>query len=139
MLIRTSDINSLINGNPFAPPIDPGPAPVNTTGTASQITEVIRLYKYYKEKITTYCDFRIILINMITNKCIEKYMTTLKHCITNFCQCELITLLNHLYTYYGTIIYFDLTVNFDSMTACWNPLPPIADLLLYISDGKELV
>ena len=98
MVLRSSDFDYLNNGNPFTPPIDPGTTPANATDTAAQITEVVRLYKYNKEKFTTNCEFRIILISMITNKCPEKYMTTIKHRITNFCQCEPLTLLTHLYT-----------------------------------------
>ena len=40
---------------------------------------------------------------MITNKCPEKYMTTLKHPITKFCQCEPLTLFSRPNTEYGTI------------------------------------
>ena len=96
MVLRASYFDPLNNRNPFVPPIDPKPAPVNATGTYAQITEVVGRYKYYKEKITTYCEFRLILITMITNKCPEKYMTTLKHCITNFREYEPLTLLTHL-------------------------------------------
>ena len=72
MVLQESGFDLLNNGNPFAPPTDPGPAPVNTIGKAAQITEIVRLYKYDKEKFTTYCEFRIILFSMITNKCLEK-------------------------------------------------------------------
>ena len=117
MVLRVSYFDPLNNGNPFAPPIDPVPAPVNDTDTASQITEVVRLYKYDKEKFTTYCEFFIILISMVTNKCPEKYMTTLKHRITKFFQCKPLTIITCLYTEYGTIASSDLTSNFDRMTA----------------------
>ena len=73
---------------------------------------------------------------MITNKCPEKYMTTLKYHITKFCQRETLILLDNLYTEYGTITSFDLTANFDSMTACWNPPTPITDLFQQLNDGK---
>ena len=97
-VLQTSDLDPVNNRNPFAPSIYPLPAPVDATGTAAQITEVVHLYKYEKETFTTSCEFLIILISMITNKCPEKYMTTLKHRITKFCQCELLTLLTRLYT-----------------------------------------
>ena len=84
MVLRSSDFDPLKNGKPFAPPIYPGPSPINFTGTASQTTEVVRLYKDDKEKFTTYCEFHIILISVITNKCPEKHMTTLKHRIAKF-------------------------------------------------------
>ena len=74
---------------------------------------------------------------MITNKCPEKYMTTLKHRTTNFCQCEPLTLLTHLYTEYITITSSNLTENFDRMTACWNPPTPISDHFQQLKDGKE--
>ena len=50
MVLRASYFDPINNGNPFAPPIDPGPAPINATGTAAQITEVVRLYKDDKVK-----------------------------------------------------------------------------------------
>ena len=59
MVLRTSDFDPLNNGNPFAPPTDPGPDPINSVSTADQITEVVRLYKDDKEKFTTYCEYRI--------------------------------------------------------------------------------
>ena len=42
ILLWASYFNPLNNGNLFMPPIDPGPAPINATGTAAQITEVVR-------------------------------------------------------------------------------------------------
>ena len=55
-------------------------------------------------------------------------MTTLKFHITKFYQCEPLTLLDQLYTEYGTITSSDLTANLDFMTACWNPPTPITEL-----------
>ena len=137
MVLRTSDFDPLNKRNPFYPPIDPRTAPVNATGTASQITEVVRLYKDDKEKFTTYCEFRIILISMITNKCPEKYTNTLKHRITKFYQCDPLTLLTHLYTEYRTITSSPLTQNFNRTTARWNPPTPIADLFQELNDRRE--
>ena len=45
MIIRASYYDPLNNRNPFAPPIYPGPAPMNATGIATQITKVLRIYK----------------------------------------------------------------------------------------------
>ena len=91
MVLGASDFDPLNNRNPFASPTDPRPAPVNAIVTGAQITEGERLYRYEKEKFTTYCVFHITLISVITNKCPEKYINTLKHRITKFCQCELLT------------------------------------------------
>ena len=74
---------------------------------------------------------------MITNKYQEKYMKNLKHHITKFCQREPLTILTHLYTEYGTITSYNLTENFDRMTARWNPPTPIADLFQNLNDGKN--
>ena len=74
---------------------------------------------------------------MITNKCPEKYITTIKYCITKFRQCEQITILAHVYTEYGTITSPDPTDNLDSMTASWNPSTPITDLFQNINDRKD--
>ena len=43
MVLRSSDFDPLNNRNQFVTPIDTGPAIVNATVTAAQITEVIRL------------------------------------------------------------------------------------------------
>ena len=69
MALRASYYDTLSNRNPFVPPTDPGPAPVHSTGTPAQITEDVCLYKDYKEKFTTYCEFLVSLISIITNKC----------------------------------------------------------------------
>ena len=138
-ILRTSYFDPLNNGNPFAPPIYPGTALINATGTSAQVTEVVRLYKEDKEQFTTYCEFHIILISMITNKFPEKYMTNLEHCIAKFCQCEPLTLLNHLYTEYRTIASSKCTANSDCMTVCCNPPTPIADLFQQLNYGEEFV
>ena len=39
MVLRASNLDPLKKENPVAPPTDPGPASVNTIGTADQITE----------------------------------------------------------------------------------------------------
>ena len=134
MLLRASYFDPL--KKTFASPTDPGSAPINAIGTANQITDVVLLYKYDKETFTTYCEFRIILIPMITNKCPEQYMTTLKHHITKFSQCEPLTLLDHLYTEYGTITSLKLAANFDCMTARWDPSTPINDIFQQINNVK---
>ena len=72
MIFLSSYFDPLNNGNLFAPPVYPWPAPVNANVTAAQITEVVRIYKHDKENLTTYGEFHIILISMITNKCPEK-------------------------------------------------------------------
>ena len=45
MVLPASDFDLLNNGNPFLPPIDSGPAPINVTNIAAQIAKVVRLYK----------------------------------------------------------------------------------------------
>ena len=67
--LRASYYDTLSNRNPFVLPTDPEPAPVHSIGTSAQITEVLCLCKYYKGKIATYCEFPIIFISVITNKC----------------------------------------------------------------------
>ena len=66
ILLRASYFDPLNNGNPFLPPTDPKPATANTIGTAAQINAVRHLYKEDKEKFTTYCEFCIILISVVT-------------------------------------------------------------------------
>ena len=63
-------------------------------------------------------------------------MTTIKHRITKFCQCEQLTLIAHLYTEYRTITSTNLTANFDCMTARWNPPTTISDLFQHLNDRE---
>ena len=73
---------------------------------------------------------------MITNKCPEKEMSTIKNRITKLFQYEPLTILAHVHTEYGSITSSDLTANFNRMTACWNLPTPISDLFQYLNDGK---
>ena len=137
MIIRASPLSILNNRNPFALPMDPGTIPINAIRTATKITEVARLYKDYKDKYTTYCEFRIILITMITNKFPQKYTTTLKHLITKFCQYGPFTLLNYIYNEYVTTTSSYIADIFDHITVRSNPPTPISNLFQQINGGKE--
>ena len=136
MDLRASDFNPLKNSNPFAPPTDPRTDPINDVSTVTQITEVIRLCKDDKDKFATYCEFHIILISMITNKCPEKYMTTLNYCITKIFQFKPLALLTNLYTEYGTITSSDLTENSNFMNDRWNSPTPNAGLFQQLYTRK---
>ena len=68
MVIWESDFYLIKNGNLFVPPTDTGPTTINAVGAYAQITEVFCLYKYDKDKFTTYCAFCIVLISMVTNR-----------------------------------------------------------------------
>jgi hypothetical protein len=74
---------------------------------------------------------------MITNNCPDKYLTSLKDPITKFRRCTPLQILQHLWQEYGTITSQDLTANYTTMTAQWNPPTPIADLFLQLHDGQE--
>jgi len=127
------------NGAPYQPPPDPGPSPTHAANaTAVQITENSRLFTVQRDHYKTYCEFKVILISMITNNCPEKYLLTPpKHPITKFLQCTPIQLLNHLWSEYGTITSHDLTINYNKMTAEWNLVPtPIEDLCLQLQLRK---
>jgi hypothetical protein len=122
----------------FTPPADPGTAPPDTAGlTAFQISEGVRRYGIERDEFKTFCEFKIILVSMITNNCPDKYLTTLKDPITKFRRCTPLQLLQHLWNDYGTITSQDLTANYTKMTAQWNPPTPIEDLFLQLRDGQE--
>jgi hypothetical protein len=122
----------------YTPPTDPGAAPPDTAGlTAFQISEGVRRYSIERDDFKTFCEFKIILISMITNNCPDKYLTTLKDPITKFRRCTPLQLLQHLWNDYGTITSQDLTANYTKMTAQWNPPTPIEDLFLQLRDGQE--
>ena len=93
LVLRESYFNPLNIGNPFVPPTDPGPAPINATGKDAQITEFFQLYKDNKEKFTIYCEIFIILISIITNKCQENTLPLLNMISTNFFDVKLLLFL----------------------------------------------
>jgi hypothetical protein len=119
----------------YTPPTDPGNTP-NATGSAAVIAETTRIFVLDQDKFNTYIQFQIILISMITTNCPEKYLADLKDPITKFRRCTPIQLLNHLWTTFGTITSKDLTENWTSMNAQWNPPTPIADLFKQLKDGQ---
>jgi hypothetical protein len=138
VLKNDSFITLSANGTSFVNPVDPGPTPpIIVNGTAAQIAEGLRRFTAEREEYKTFCEFKIILVSMITNNCPEKYLTALKHPITKFRRCTPLELLTHLWNEYGTITSQDLTANYARMTAQWNPPTPIEDLYLQLRDGSE--
>jgi len=132
VLKNASFITLSNNGSSYQPSPDPGPSPTHAAGaTAVQITETSRLFTVQRDHYKTYCEFKVILISMITTNCPEKYLTPLKHPITKFRQCTLIQLLNHLWNEYETITSHNLTINYN------NPPTPIEDLFLQLRIGQE--
>ncbi len=119
----------------YVPPMDPGTAPT-ATGTAAVITEATRVFVINQDKYNTYVQFKIILISMITTNCPEKYLSDLKDPITKFRRCDPLELLDHLWSTFGTITSKDLTTNWSTMNAQWNPPTPIADLFKQLQDGQ---
>ena len=119
----------------YTPPVDPGNAP-NATGTAAVIAEATRVFVIDKVEYNTYIQFQIILISMITSHCPEKFLSDLKDPITKFRLCTPLQLLNHLWKTFGIITSKDLTDNWSSMNAQWNPPTPIADLFKQLQDGQ---
>ena len=121
----------------YMPPAHPGNTP-NATGSTAVIAETTRVFVIEQDKYNTYLQFNIILISMITTNCPEKYLSDLKDPITKFRRCTPISLLNHLWSTFGTITSKDLTDNWSAMNAQWNPPTPIADLFKQLQDGQLL-
>jgi len=131
VLKDSSFITLSADGNSFIAPRDPGINPSATNNaTATQIAEALCRFNIEREDYKTFCEFKIILVSMITNSCPEKYLTALKHPITKFRRCTPLALLTHLWKEYGT-------TNYARMTAQWNPPTPIEDLYLQLRDGRE--
>jgi len=120
VLKNSSFITLSANATSFVAPRDPGINPTATNNaTAAQIAEALRRFKIEREEYKTFCEFKIILVSMITNSCPEKYLTALKHPITKFRCCTPLALLTHLWKEYETITSQDLTANYARMTAQW--------------------
>jgi hypothetical protein len=119
----------------YTPPADPSNAP-NPTGNATVVAKATRVFVIDKDKYNTCVQFKIILILMITTNCPEKYLSDLKDPITKFRCCTPLELLNHLWTTFGTITSKNLTDNWSSINAQWNPPTPIADLFQQLQDGQ---
>ena len=98
--------------------------------------KVVRLYKNNNAKFTTFCQFHIILISIITEKSTEKYTTTLKHRITKFLQWE------KAYSSYSSLHWVQNHNllrphrEFDHITARWNLPTPISDFFQELNDEK---
>ena len=74
MVLWSSYFNPLNNRNPFVQPMDTGPSPIDSIGTAAQITGVVLIYKDNKYKLT------FTRIQMHRNQSmIKAYLTTSLH------------------------------------------------------------
>jgi hypothetical protein len=136
LVLKDSIFQTLSNpATSYTLPADPGNSP-NVTGSGAVIAEATHVFIIKQDKYNTYVQFKIILISMITTNCPEKYLSDLKDPITKFRRCTPLELLDHLWTTFGTITSKDLTDNWSSMNAQWNPPTPIADLFQQLQDGQ---
>ena len=79
VLKDSSFITLSANATSFVAPTDPGINPTATNNaTAAQMAEALRIFNIEREEYKTFCEFKIILISMITNSCPKKYLTALK-------------------------------------------------------------
>jgi hypothetical protein len=137
LVLKDSIFQTLSNtATSYTHPAHPGNT-LNPTGTWTFIAEAKRVFVIDQDKYNTYIQFKIILILMITtNCCPKKYLSDLKDPITKFCRCTPLELLDHLWTTFGTTTSKDLTDNWSTMNAQWNPPTPIADLFQQLQDGQ---
>lgn len=162
LVISPADFFAVNARTAFIVPTDPGLAPTNpasatragattrasagadaaaavpdpTSDLAFTGPEALRAFKEAKETFNTYNKAKTALRNLILNSVHDTYICALKEKITRYRMVEPITILNHLWSTYGTIDAADNTANETRMKAQWNPPTPIEELFKQLEEGQ---
>ena len=163
LVVSTSDFTTANAGTPFNVPTDPGLAPTNpttvttagrtraetaaadATSTATDQTsdlaftgpEALRAFNQAKHTFNTYRQAKTAMRNLILNSVHDTYICALKQKVTRYKMVDPITILDHLWTTYGTIDAADNTANEARMKAPWNPPTPIEVLFNQLEEGQQ--
>ena len=138
LVISATDYQSVNNTHAFVPPVNPGLNPIHTPGsTQFEIAETNRIHQVNTNTFNVFINTRVDLRNLIIKSVPDKYISTLKHSITQYIAIEPLALLTHLKATYGEVTSDDLTANYQRMTAQWTPPKPIESLFEQLKEGKE--
>ena len=128
-----------LTGHAFTLPNAPGPAPVHLAGATNfEINETIRLYNVAVVDIRTAHSVRAAIKAQILKAVENTYLTVLQDATFGFSDVTPTTMLEHLYTTYGTLTHDDLEANRKKLSEPWNVDNPIEDLWAAVEEIKRI-
>jgi hypothetical protein len=111
-----------------------GRAPVNTDGTAAQISAARHIWEEDVQTDRTYTSVRQALKKQIINVFESMYLDVLNDDMVGFAKISAQDMLEHLFTTYGNITVVALEINFEHMRLAWDPQQPVESLFKQIQD-----
>jgi hypothetical protein len=113
----------------FVVPVHPGVAPVYTAGMPSaEFTSLTIVYNNQLAEFELYMSTDIALLAMIFAAVPDSFLTDLCDPILLYHGQTTLTVLNHLWTTYGTLLGPDMDANHATLVSAWNPNDPIISL-----------
>jgi hypothetical protein len=121
-------------------PTDPGRAPANTDGTASQISAARHIWEKDIQTYRTCTSVQQALKKQIISVFEPMYLDVLNDSMVGFANISAQDMLDHLFGTYGNITAVDLEINFEHMRRAWDPQQPVESLfkqIQYCADYSE--
>jgi hypothetical protein len=118
-------------------PTAPGRAPVNTDGTAAQISAARHIWEEDVQTHRTYTSVQQALKKQIINVFEPINLDVLNDDMVGFANISARSMLDHLFTTYGNITAVDLENNFEHMRRAWDPQQPVESLFKQIQDFAD--
>jgi hypothetical protein len=133
MIAPATDADPTLWANPPAP----GRAPVNTDGTAAQISAARHIWEEDVQTYRTYTSVQQALKKQIINVFEPINLDVLNDDMVGFANISARSMLDHLFTTYGNITAVDLENNFEHMRRAWDPQQPVESLFKQIQDFAD--
>jgi hypothetical protein len=133
MISPTTDTGPTLWISPQAP----GWAPVNTDGTAAQISAARHVWEEDVQTYRTYTSVQQALKKQIISVFEPMYLDVLNDNMVGFANISARDMLDHLFSTYGNITAVDLEINFEHMRREWDPQQPVESLFKKIQDCAD--
>lgn len=129
ILVTTPANYTLVTGQAFVVPLNPGIAPVHLPGaTGNQINETNRQFLSDDKEYTLYANAEAALKKLLLQAVPDTFTEILSDRVLGYARVSCLTILNHLDTKYGIITEDDLKNNITEMNSPFDLQQPIDKL-----------
>jgi hypothetical protein len=118
-------------------PTAPRRAPVNTDGTAAQISAACHIWEEDVQTYRTYTSVQQALKKQIISVFELMYLDVFNDNMVGFANISARDMLYNLFGTYGNITAVDLEINFEHMRRAWDPQQPVESLFKQIQDCAD--
>jgi hypothetical protein len=133
MIATTTDAGPTLWISPQAP----GRDPVNTDGTAAQISATRHVWEEDVQTYRTYTSVQQALKKQIISVFEPMYLDVLNDNMVGLANISARDMLYHLFSTYGNITAVDLEINFEHMRRAWDPQQSVEALFKQIQDCAD--